>query len=51
MAFIERHYIEERGLPSEHTVDYLEANYISQGKLGNKSNAGGLLESGKPEVS
>ncbi|KAJ4249792.1 hypothetical protein NW762_012134 [Fusarium torreyae] len=42
VAFIESHYVSERGLPSEHTVDYLKANYINQGKLGNKSDAGGL---------
>ncbi|KAH8897427.1 hypothetical protein GQ53DRAFT_508893 [Thozetella sp. PMI_491] len=42
VAFIEEHYIEERGLSSEKTVDFLKANYISKGKLGNKSDRGGL---------
>ncbi|KAM0548779.1 hypothetical protein ACHAPJ_009775 [Fusarium lateritium] len=42
VAFIESHYVAERGLPSDHTVDYLKTNYINQGKLGNKSDAGGL---------
>lgn len=41
MALIESHYIAERGLSSA-TLDYLQANYIDHGKLGNKSNAGGL---------
>ncbi|PYH99432.1 cytochrome P450 [Aspergillus ellipticus CBS 707.79] len=42
VAFIEQHYIHERGLPSEKTVDYLTANYLDQGKLGNKCAQGGL---------
>ncbi|GME37420.1 hypothetical protein GTA08_BOTSDO08520 [Neofusicoccum parvum] len=42
VAFIEEHYIQERGLPSAH-VEYLRENYTSQGKLGRKSTHGGLL--------
>lgn len=42
VAFIEQHYIDERGLPSSHTVDYLKSSYIDHGKLGNKCEAGGL---------
>lgn len=41
VALIEGHYITERGLPSTH-MDYLKANYLDHGKLGNKSGAGGL---------
>ncbi|SPJ90374.1 related to 3-hydroxyacyl-CoA dehydrogenase [Fusarium torulosum] len=48
VAFIEKHYIAERGLSSKHTVDYLKVNYIDQGKLGNKCTAGGLYVVGKP---
>ena len=43
VAFIEKHYIAERGLPSEHTVDWLQANYLEKGKLGFKSQKGGLF--------
>lgn len=42
VAFIEKHYIAERGLPSEHTVDWLQTKYIDEGKLGNKSSKGGF---------
>ncbi|KAJ8109729.1 hypothetical protein OPT61_g7244 [Boeremia exigua] len=42
VALIEQHYIAERGLSSTHTVDFLKANYLDQGKLGNKSDKGGL---------
>ncbi|RFU24446.1 hypothetical protein B7463_g11894, partial [Scytalidium lignicola] len=42
VAFIESHYIKERGLSSEKTVDFLQKNYLDQGKLGNKSTKGGL---------
>jgi hypothetical protein len=42
VAFIESHYVEERGLSPEKTVDFLRANYLIKGKLGNKSNKGGL---------
>jgi 3-hydroxyacyl-CoA dehydrogenase len=43
VAFIEGHYIAERGLSSTHTTDFLKTNYLNQGKLGNKSEKGGLL--------
>lgn len=42
VAFIEGHYIAERGLSSTHTTDFLKTNYLDQGKLGNKSDKGGL---------
>ena len=42
VAFIEGHYIAERGLSSTHTTDFLKKNYLDQGKLGNKSDKGGL---------
>ncbi|GLA38509.1 hypothetical protein AnigIFM63309_005806 [Aspergillus niger] len=42
VAFIEKHYVAERGLDTEKTVDFLQTNYLSQGKLGNKSSKGGL---------
>jgi 3-hydroxyacyl-CoA dehydrogenase len=42
VAFIEGHYIAERGLSSTHTTDFLKNNYLDQGKLGNKSDKGGL---------
>lgn len=42
VAFIEQHYIHERGLSSEKTVDFLQKNYLADGKLGNKSSKGGL---------
>lgn len=42
VAFIEGHYIAERGLPSTHTTDFLKKNYLDQGKLGSKSDKGGL---------
>lgn len=42
VAFIESHYVEERGLSPKNTVDYLQARYISHGKLGTKSCQGGL---------
>ncbi|THX25528.1 NAD(P)-binding protein [Aureobasidium pullulans] len=43
VANIERHYVRERGLSDEHTVKFLEDNFIEQGKLGFKSEKGGLL--------
>jgi 3-hydroxyacyl-CoA dehydrogenase len=46
VEFIEEHYIEERGLSGEKTVDFLKKNYISQGKLGAKSGKGGLYPPG-----
>ncbi|OOQ89885.1 putative 3-hydroxyacyl-CoA dehydrogenase, NAD binding domain [Penicillium brasilianum] len=42
VAFIESHYVEERGLSPKKTVDYLQAFYINDGKLGTKSSQGGL---------
>ena len=42
MAFIESHYVEDRQLSPEKTVDFLRANYLVKGKLGNKSGKGGL---------
>nr|UPX44681.1 hypothetical protein FAC6B23_15 [Penicillium fuscum] len=42
VAFIEKHYIQERGLSSEHTVEFLEKNYLDKEKLGAKSANGGL---------
>lgn len=50
VAFIEQHYVNERGLSPEKTVDYLTANYIDQGKLGNKSTKGGLYPATQPET-
>ena len=49
MAFIEDHYIHERGLPSEKTVDYLRANYLNLGKLGKKSLKGGFYPLAEPK--
>ena len=46
VAFIEQHYVQERGLSPEKTVDYLESNFISKGKLGAKSEKGGLYSAG-----
>ncbi|KAM7186367.1 hypothetical protein V8F33_011840 [Rhypophila sp. PSN 637] len=43
VAFIEDNYIQERGLDSTLTVDFLREKYISQGKLGQKAgDKGGL---------
>ncbi|KAJ5375284.1 Dehydrogenase multihelical [Penicillium concentricum] len=42
VAFIEDNYIQERGLPSAPTVDWLRKEYIEQGRLGKKSEKGGL---------
>lgn len=42
VAFIEGHYIAERGLSSTHTTDFLKTNYLDQGKLGSKCDKGGL---------
>ncbi|KAI3233860.1 hypothetical protein DTO012A7_4847 [Penicillium roqueforti] len=42
VAFIESHYVQERGLSPEKTVDFLKANYLDQGKLGTKCSKGGL---------
>ncbi|KAF4973426.1 hypothetical protein FSARC_251 [Fusarium sarcochroum] len=43
VSFIEQHYIAERGLPRT-PVDFLQ-KFIDQGKLGAKSDKGGLLPS------
>jgi 3-hydroxyacyl-CoA dehydrogenase len=45
VSSIEQHYIDERGLQSEHTVESLKKNYLDHGKLGNKFKAGGLFPS------
>ncbi|KAJ5614878.1 hypothetical protein N7528_008532 [Penicillium herquei] len=42
VAAIEQNYINERGLPSTHTVDFLRESYLSRGKLGSKCQAGGF---------
>ncbi|CAG8060213.1 unnamed protein product [Penicillium olsonii] len=42
VAFIENHYVHERGLSPENTVDFLKTNYLDQGKLGDKCSQGGL---------
>lgn len=42
VALIEGHYVAERGLPSSH-VDFLKAEYLDKGKLGDKSAKGGLF--------
>ncbi|KAM0141464.1 hypothetical protein ACHAP3_002328 [Botrytis cinerea] len=47
VAFIEEHYVKERGLPSDHTVDFLKKNYLEEGKLGAKSGKGGLYPPGQ----
>ncbi|TEY77512.1 hypothetical protein BOTCAL_0054g00170 [Botryotinia calthae] len=47
VAFIEEHYLKERRLPSDHTVDFLKKNYLEEGKLGGKSGKGGLYPPGQ----
>ncbi|KAL4882951.1 hypothetical protein BJY04DRAFT_185475 [Aspergillus karnatakaensis] len=42
VAFIEDNYIQERGLDGSMTVDWLRERYIREGKLGVKSEKGGL---------
>ncbi|KAL4772544.1 hypothetical protein BDW60DRAFT_216539 [Aspergillus nidulans var. acristatus] len=42
VAFIEDNYIQERGLSGSMTVDWLRKSYIDQGRLGLKSEKGGL---------
>ncbi|KAF2634815.1 NAD(P)-binding protein [Massarina eburnea CBS 473.64] len=42
VSLIEQHYINERGLDGAHTVEYLKREFLDQGKLGNKSEKGGL---------
>ncbi|KAF5692411.1 alcohol dehydrogenase [Fusarium denticulatum] len=46
VSFIEQHYIAERGLPDT-PVKFLE-KFIGEGRLGAKSDKGGLLPPGKP---
>ncbi|KAG5760533.1 hypothetical protein H9Q72_011346 [Fusarium xylarioides] len=46
VSFIEQHYIAERGLPDT-PVKFLQ-KYIDEGRLGAKSDKGGLLPSSKP---
>ncbi|KAH0027085.1 NAD(P)-binding protein, partial [Aureobasidium melanogenum] len=38
---IESHYVHDRGLP-DNILDWLQRNYLDQGKLGNKCDKGGL---------
>ncbi|KAE8147145.1 NAD(P)-binding protein [Aspergillus avenaceus] len=45
VAFIESHYVHERGLSPEKTVNFLKQNYLDHGKLGTKSEHGGLYPS------
>lgn len=42
VAFIEDNYVQERGLPTEKTVDWLRKEYINQGRFGKKGDKGGL---------
>jgi hypothetical protein len=42
VAFIESHYVAERGLSPEKTVDYLKREFLDSQRLGNKSTNGGL---------
>lgn len=46
MAFIEKHYVAERGLSATNTVDFLQTKYLDQGKLGLKCPKGGLYPPG-----
>ncbi|KAL7918696.1 hypothetical protein ACQKWADRAFT_330487 [Trichoderma austrokoningii] len=52
VAFIESHYVAERGLSSEKTVDFLQKQYLDHGKLGTKSVKGGFYPSSevKPTI-
>ncbi|KAI1879166.1 hypothetical protein JX265_002120 [Neoarthrinium moseri] len=45
VSFIEKHYIEERGLKDPGVIPYLQ-KYIDEGKLGAKSSLGGLYPPG-----
>ncbi|KAJ4300647.1 hypothetical protein N0V88_003332 [Collariella sp. IMI 366227] len=49
VAFIEDNYIHERGLDGTHTVGFLRENYINKGRLGLKSDKGGLYPPAAPE--
>ena len=51
VAFIEEHYIKERGLPSKDTVEYLQKHFIQEGRLGAKSDKGGLYPADSCKVS
>lgn len=51
VANIENHYVHERGLSPEKTVQYLEDNFLRFGKLGNKSDKGGLYPTTPCEAS
>jgi hypothetical protein len=53
VAFIEGHYVAERKLSPEMTVDYLKRNFLDAQKLGNKSTNGGLYPAAikKPSAS
>ncbi|CEN59308.1 hypothetical protein ASPCAL01760 [Aspergillus calidoustus] len=44
VALIEDNYIQERGLDSSMTVDWLRENYIEKGKTGSSSEKGGLYD-------
>ncbi len=45
VSLIEQHYINERHLSGEHTVDYLK-KYLADGRIGAKSGKGGLYPPG-----
>jgi len=51
VAFIESHYVAERGLSPMMTVDYLKRNFLDAQKLGNKSANGGLYPPTSKETS
>lgn len=51
VAFIESHYLKERGLSPENTVGFLEKYYLDQGKLGTKCSLGGLYPPSKTQAS
>ncbi|KAJ5674210.1 Dehydrogenase multihelical [Penicillium macrosclerotiorum] len=42
VAYIEENYVKERGLDPRNTVDWLREHYLNQGRLGKKSEKGGL---------
>lgn len=42
VAYIEDHYVKDRGLNGKDTVDWLRKEYLSKGRLGKKSDKGGL---------
>ncbi|KAJ5607579.1 hypothetical protein N7537_004198 [Penicillium hordei] len=48
VAFIEGHYVEERGLSPEKTVNFLKSKYLDHGKLGTKCSKGGLYPASDP---